>query len=83
MRWCGQRRSAVRFGSEMKAIIEKSKTGVAQKSLRLCRLMCGRPSAFRQVGHLELGYAQLLGRSPEFIIKSGTEARSASARQSA
>jgi hypothetical protein len=37
------------------------------ESQRLCRLMCGRPLAFRRVPHFNLGYAQLLlGHSCEF-----------------
>src|SRR5213592_1959325 len=34
------------------------------KSLRLCRLMCGRPLAFRQVSPLEFGLRPVLGAQP-------------------
>ena len=40
------------------------------RSLRLCRLMCGRPLAFRQVRQFDFwAMPNLLGRSPEFIMK--------------
>jgi hypothetical protein len=32
--------------------------------MRLCRLMCGRPEAFRQARQLYFGYAQLRGAAP-------------------
>src|SRR6185436_4683026 len=46
--------------------------------------MCGRPLAFPQVAIEFLGYAhRSSGRSPEFIVKSGPEARRAPAHQTA
>src|ERR1043166_718211 len=53
------------------------------RSLRLCRLMCGRPLAFRQDCSLYLGYAQFVGAKPQNSMLIGTEAHSASAHQAA
>src|SRR6185295_436914 len=36
--------------------------------------MCGRPLAFRQVRHLDIGLCPFVGRSPEFIMKSNGSA---------
>src|SRR5215813_6859570 len=59
--------------------------GFASKAIqaRLCRLMCGRPLAFREARFKLLGYAQCFGRIPSIRWRFLTEARSASAHQAA